>query len=195
MRIIAGKAGRTAIKVPSAVARPTTDFVRQAVFSILGERVENARVLDLYAGSGALGLEALSRGAASCTFVDEHHQAVKVITENLKKALLDGGHAVKSEVAAFLKRDAATYDLIFADPPYWKYYGDKDHVADLLKSRLLPPRLAAGGWLIVEISSHQTSHLSEDFSLVARREYGSSTVLLYQSSPGLQSDLQSGRTD
>ena len=79
MRIIAGKAGRIAIKVPSAVARPTTDFVRQAVFSILGERVENARVLDLFAGSGALGLEALSRGAKSCIFVDEHRQAVSVI--------------------------------------------------------------------------------------------------------------------
>ena len=179
MRIIAGKAGRIAIKVPSAVARPTTDFVRQAVFSILGEKVENARVLDLFAGSGALGLEALSRGANSCTFVDEHRQAVSVIQENLTKARLDGGHAVKSEVTTFLKRDAATYDLIFADPPYWKFYGDKDHVTDLLKSGLLPPRLAPDGWFIVEISSHQKSPESEDFSLIDRREYGSSAILLY----------------
>ena len=89
MRIIAGTAGRIAIKVPSAVARPTTDFVRQAIFSILGEKVENARVLDLFAGSGALGLEALSRGANTCTFVDEHRQAVNVINENLPKARLD----------------------------------------------------------------------------------------------------------
>ena len=185
MRIIAGKAGRIAIKVPSAVARPTTDFVRQALFSILGEKVENARVLDLFAGSGALGLEALSRGAAACTFVDEHRQAVSVIQENLKKARLDGGHAVKSEVAAFLKRDAGSYDLIFADPPYWKFYGDKDHVTELLKSALIPPRLAAGAWLIVEISSHQKSPLADDFTLVARREYGSSSVLIYQSHPEL----------
>ncbi len=179
MRIIAGKAGRIAIKVPSAVARPTTDFVRQAVFSILGEKVESARVLDLFAGSGALGLEALSRGAKSCTFVDEHRQAVSVIQENLAKARLDGGHAVKSEVATFLKRDAATYDLIFADPPYWKFYGDKDHVTDLLKSGLIPPRLAPGGWFIAEISSHQKSPECEEFSLIDRREYGSSTILLY----------------
>jgi 16S rRNA (guanine966-N2)-methyltransferase len=179
MRIIAGKAGRIAIKVPSAVARPTTDFVRQALFSILGEKVENARVLDLFAGSGALGLEALSRGANSCTFVDEHRQAVGVIAENLTKARLDGGHAVKSEVAAFLKRDAATYDLIFADPPYWKFYGDKDHVTDLLKSGLIPPRLAPDGWLIAEISSHQKSPESEDFTLNDRREYGSSAIILY----------------
>lgn len=182
MRIIAGTAGRIAIKVPTAVARPTTDFVRQALFSILGERVANARVLDLFAGSGALGLEALSRGAAACTFVDEHRQAVKVITENLAKARLDGGHAVKSEVAAFLKRDPATYDLIFADPPYWKYHGDKDHVTDLLKSRLLPPRLASGGWLVAEVSSHQKSPEAEDFTLVERREYGSSAILLYSAS-------------
>ena len=65
MRIIAGTAGRIAIKVPSAVARPTTDFVRQAVFSILGEKVEHARVLDLFAGSGALGLEASAAGPTS----------------------------------------------------------------------------------------------------------------------------------
>lgn len=180
MRIIAGKAGRIAIKVPSAVARPTTDFVRQAVFSILGEKVENARVLDLFAGSGALGLEALSRGANSCTFIDEHRQAVSVIHENLAKARLDGGHAVKSEVVTFLKRDAATYDLIFADPPYWKFYGDKDHVTDLLKSGLIPPRLAPGGWFIVEISSNQKSPQCEDFTITARREYGSSAIVIYQ---------------
>lgn len=179
MRIIAGKAGRIAIKVPSAVARPTTDFVRQAVFSILGEKVENARVLDLFAGSGALGLEALSRGAGTCTFVDEHRQATQVITENLTKARLDGGHAVKSEVNLFLKRDATTYHLIFADPPYWKFYGDKDHVTDLLKSGLIPPRLAPDGWLITEISSHQKSPEADDFTLVTRREYGSSAILIY----------------
>jgi 16S rRNA (guanine966-N2)-methyltransferase len=179
MRIIAGKAGRIAIKVPSAVARPTTDFVRQAVFSILGDKVESARVLDLFAGSGALGLEALSRGASACTFVDEHRQAVNVVNENLAKARLAGGHAVKSEVTTFLKRDAATYDIIFADPPYWKFYGDKDHITDLLKSSLIPPRLAPDGWLVVEISSHQKSPESGDFTLVTRREYGSSAILLY----------------
>jgi 16S rRNA (guanine966-N2)-methyltransferase len=179
MRIIAGKAGRIAIKVPSAVARPTTDFVRQAVFSILGEKIENTRVLDLFAGSGALGLEALSRGAASCLFVDDSRQAGTVITENLTKSHLDGGRFAKSDVASFLKRDAATYDIIFADPPYWKHYGDKDHIADLLDSRLLPPRLAAGGWLVAEISAHQKSPCCDDFILTDRREYGSSAILFF----------------
>ncbi|RPJ34925.1 MAG: 16S rRNA (guanine(966)-N(2))-methyltransferase RsmD [Verrucomicrobiaceae bacterium] len=179
MRIIAGKAGRIAIKVPPAVARPTTDFVRQAIFSILGERVENARVLDLFAGSGAIGLEALSRGAASCVFVDEHRQAAAVIAENLAKTRLEGGRAVKAEVASFLKRDAASYDLIFADPPYWKHHGDKDHIGDLLKGGLLAPRLAPGGWLVAEVSANQASPEADDLTLTDRREYGGSAILFY----------------
>jgi 16S rRNA (guanine966-N2)-methyltransferase len=195
MRIIAGTAGRIAIKVPSAVARPTTDFVRQAIFSILGERVENARVLDLFAGSGAIGLEALSRGAASCVFVDEHRQACAVIAGNLTKTRLERGRAVKAEVVSFLKRDTAAYDLIFADPPYWKHHGDKNHVGDLLQSGLLAPRLAPGGWFIAEISANQTTPAAEGFTLTDRREYGGSAILLFQSSPGLQSALPLGRTD
>ena len=186
MRIIAGKAGRIAIKVPSAVARPTTDFVRQAVFSILGERIEQAKVLDLFAGSGALGLESLSRGATSCTFVDDHRQAIKTISENLTKTRLSGGHSVKSDVSSFLKRDPSCYDLIFADPPYWKYHGDKDHLSDLFTAGLLHDRLASNGWLIAEISSHQASPASADFTLVARREYGSSTIVIYSALAAVQ---------
>lgn len=180
MRIIAGSAGRIAIKVPAAVTRPTTDFVRQAVFSILGPRVERARVLDLFAGSGAIGLEALSRGAASCLFVDDHRQACAVIAHNLTKTRLAGGRALTAEAAAFLKRDAASYDLIFADPPYWKHHGDKNHVAALLDSGLLAPRLAPGGWFIAEVSARQTSPVTAAFTLADRREYGGSAVLFYE---------------
>ncbi len=179
MRIIAGKAGRLAIKVPSAVARPTTDFVRQAIFSILGERVAEARVLDLFAGSGALGLEALSRGATSCVFVDEHRQAAKVIAENLGRARLEGGRVVRAEAGSFLKRDAGRYDLVFADPPYCKYPGDRDHVGALLAGGLLAPRLAPGGWLVAEVSSDQASPTAADWELLDRREYGGSAILLY----------------
>ena len=179
MRIIAGTAGRIAIKVPATVARPTTDFVRQAVFSILGERVAHARVLDLFAGSGAIGLEALSRGAASCIFVDDHRQACAVITANLTKTRLAGGRALKSDAAAFLKHDTASYDLIFADPPYWKHHGDKDHVGGLLHGGLLVQRLAPDGWFIAEVSAHQTSPVAAAFTLADRREYGGSAILFY----------------
>jgi len=179
MRIIAGKAGRLAIQVPSAVARPTTDFVRQAVFSILGERVDNARVLDLFAGSGALGLEALSRGAASCVFVDEHRQAATVIATNLAKSRLPGGRVLRAEVTAFLRRDAATYDLIFADPPYLKQPGDRDVIGALLAGDLLHRRLVPGGWFIAEVATHQPSPPGAGWTLVDRREYGSTAILLY----------------
>lgn len=182
MRIIAGKAGRIAIKVPPAVARPTTDFVRQALYSILAGKVEEANVLDLFAGSGAIGLEALSRGAASCVFVDEHRQSSAAISENLAKTKLAGGRVVRAEVSSFLKRDISTYDLIFADPPYWKHHGDKDHVGSLLKSGLIPPRLAPGGWFVAEVSSSHHPASGDGLALTDRREYGGSALLFYQAS-------------
>lgn len=190
MRIIAGTAGRSAIKVPQAVTRPTTDFVRQAIFSILGQHVENARVLDLFAGSGAIGLEALSRGASSCRFIDEHRQACAVITENLTKTRLGGGRVIQSDVNTFLKRDAANYDLIFADPPYWKHHGDRDTVGDLLQGGLLGPRLAPGGWFIAEISAHQTTPAAPAFTLAARRSYGGSAILFYLAELNLKTEVQ-----
>ena len=180
MRIIAGKAGRVAIKVPAAVARPSTDFVRQALFSILGEMVHDALVLDLFAGSGALGLEALSRGAASCTFVDEHRQACAVIRENLDKARLDGGRIVRSDVPAFLQRDSGKYHLIFADPPYRKSGGDKDHIGGILERDLIAPRLVSGGLFLAEMPAQQSSPDGGSLEIIDRREYGSSAVAIYQ---------------
>lgn len=183
MRIIAGTAGRIAIKVPSAVARPTTDFVRQAIFSILSEKVINARVLDLYAGSGAIGLEALSRGAASCTFIDNHRQAISTINQNLEKAKLDRALVIKADTIPFLKRDTATYHLIFADPPYWKHHGYIDHLKELLLLPQIPHRLTPDGHLIAEISSSQKTPESPHLQLLDRREYGSSAILLFAPQP------------
>lgn len=182
MRIIAGKAGRVAIQVPPAVARPTTDFVRQALFSILSDFVSGTRVLDLFAGSGAIGLEALSRGAASCVFVDDHRNAASAIQTNLIKTRLAGGRVVRSDVLAFLRRDAATYDLITADPPYWKHFGDTDHVKALLESGLLTPRLAPGGWFVAEASSQQSPHTAGGWQLADHRTYGGSALWIYQKS-------------
>lgn len=184
MRIIAGIAGRIAIKVPSAVARPTTDFMRQAIFSILGSRVVEARVLDLFAGSGAIGLEALSRGAAGCVFVDNHRQACAAISENLGKTGLSGGRVVRSDVVSFLERDSADYDLIFADPPYWKHSGDRDQAGELLVGGRLPPRLAPHGCAVIEISKHH--HLPDAPGLreIDRREYGGSALVIFGVSGG-----------
>ncbi len=183
MRIIAGKAGRIAIKVPAAVSRPTTDFVRQAIFSILGEQVDGARVLDLFAGSGAIGLEALSRGAATCVFIDEHRQACSVIEENLRKTRLDGGRVVKSQALGYLKRETNRFHLIFADPPYWKHLGDTDHLRSLLDSGEITRLLEPGGWFIAEASSHYDPPRPDGLELIDRRTYGSSAILLYAAKP------------
>ena len=172
------------IQVPASVTRPTTDFVRQALFSIFAARVEGARVLDLFAGSGALGLEALSRGAASCTFVEKHRQAATVIAKNLEKSKLTGGRVITSAVDLFLRRDNGRYDLIFADPPYWKHAGDADEVARLLEAGAIHPRLATNGWFIAEVSSAYRPPQPADFELVDRRTYGSSAVLLYRAAGG-----------
>jgi 16S rRNA (guanine966-N2)-methyltransferase len=179
VRIIAGKAGRITIKVPSAVARPTTDFVRQAIFSILGDLITNARVLDLFCGSGALGLEALSRGAASCTFIDENRQAISTTQENLLKTKLTGGQIIKSDTFTFLKRDPLTYDIILADPPYWKGYGDTDLAAKLLAHPEIEKILSPQGHLIVEFSSSQPTPASSHLNLLDRREYGSSAIAIF----------------
>lgn len=180
MRIIAGKAGRVAIRVPASVTRPTTDFVRQAVFSILADFVEGARALDLFAGSGALGLEALSRGAASCVFVEKDRRAASVITANLGKVGLTGGRVVTSAADVFLRRDAARYDLILADPPYWKHHGDADEIARLFDADAIRPRLADCGWFVAETSSAYRPPQHGGLELADRRTYGSSAVLFYR---------------
>lgn len=171
--------------MPKGVARPTTDFVRQALFSILGERVEGARVLDLFAGSGALGLEALSRGASSCVFVDESRAAEAVIAENLRESGLDGGRVVRAEVGAWLRRERGEFDLIFADPPYVRSLLDRDYLGELLASGLLRERLAAGGLVALEQSADARACEAADLELLEHRRYGGSAILLYAAAGGL----------
>ena len=156
MRVIAGTAGGVPLFVPKTDLRPTMDQVRAAIFSALGERVVGARVLDLFAGTGALGIEALSRGAASVVFVDSDRRAVETIRRNLEKTRLVGPSATVhgAEVFGVLSRGwgvTGPFDLIFADPPYAvKTPGAVDHGDRLLTSPELPGLLGADGWLILE---------------------------------------------
>lgn len=190
MRIIAGTAGRVAIKVPRDITRPTTDFVRQALFSILGEMVVGTKVLDLFAGSGALGLEALSRGAASCVFVDENRLACATISENLAKSRLAGGRVVKSAVLPYLKRETMRYDLIFADPPYWKHPPDSDHLALLLGGTEVARCLAENGWFIAEAPAGRQLPHSDTLEVADHRKYGSCGVWLYRAAGQRQSTAE-----
>src|SRR4051794_4059244 len=119
MRVIAGSAGGIQLKVPKRGVRPTMDRVKAAIFSSLSEKVIGARALDLFAGSGGLGIEALSRGASSVLFVDIDRQAIDAIEQNLTKAKVKGTTR-QQDVFQLLQRSESLgkFDLIFADPPY-----------------------------------------------------------------------------
>jgi 16S rRNA (guanine966-N2)-methyltransferase len=145
-RIIAGEARGRRLVVPAGdVTRPTSDRAREGLFSSLQSLgdVDDARVLDLYAGSGALGLEALSRGATSATFVEDDPQALNALRDNIAVVKLPGAHVVPMKVEVFLAGEPEPrYDVAFADPPY-----DVDVTAALLA---LVPWLAADAVVAVE---------------------------------------------
>ena len=173
--MISGQAGGIRLKVPKQGARPSTDRLREALYSILAGRVDGARVLDLFAGSGALGIEALSRGAAEAVFVEESGGACGVIRANLATTRLSG-RVVKGDVFTVLKREVGRYDLILADPPY-ALPGREDLAAKLLAWPGLPGLLAPGGLLMVEVETEREAPESDLFTLLDRRAYGSSAIL------------------
>lgn len=179
MRIIAGSAGGIRLECPDGIARPMMDRVRGAVFSSLGEAVEGARVADLFAGSGAIGIEALSRGAESCTFVDSHRKAAQTIRENLEKAKLRGTIR-QQDVAAFLaSAPEGSLDLIFADPPFALDAAEKAHPASLMASGSLARCLVPGGIFVVELPGEPPA-ASGAWELLRCRPYGQAWVAFYR---------------
>ena len=120
MRVITGKARGVVLKTPDGMAtRPTSDRVKEALFSIIQFDVPTARVLDLFGGTGQLGIEALSRNAKSAVFVDEREEACRLIRENLKRTRLeDCARVVRSDYMAFLRTCKEKFDIILLDPPY-----------------------------------------------------------------------------
>ena len=178
MRIIAGSSKGHPLKVPREVSRPTTDRVRESVFGILAAVIPDARVLDLYAGSGALGIEALSRGAVSCTFVEQNRGACRVIEENLKKTGCGNGRVIQREVGAFLRSEKMSYDLIFADPPYAD--GLNDPARDLIVMEGWEQWLEHDGFLILEREAVGEISEPAGLSLLQSRDYGRSRIAIYQ---------------
>ena len=120
MRVITGKARGVQLKTPEGMkTRPTTDRVKEALFSIINFDIPGAKVLDLFGGTGQLGIEALSRGAKSAVFVDAGEPACRLIRENLKRTKLDQqGRVIRGDYLDFLKRNREQFDIIFLDPPY-----------------------------------------------------------------------------
>ena len=175
MRIVAGSRKGHRIAAPKGVVtRPTSDRVREAVFSIIGP-VEGAAVLDLYAVSGALGIEALSRGAASCVFVERDRAAARVIQGNLEKLRLTGAVVESRDAASALRNERARkrrFDLVLADPPYEEWDA---HAGTL--TELLPDVLADDALVVVETSDRVEPQLPLD--LVTTRRYGSARITVF----------------
>jgi 16S rRNA (guanine966-N2)-methyltransferase len=174
MRIIAGSRKGTRIFAPKGLdTRPTGDRVREAAFNLIGP-IHGAAVLDLYAGSGAMGLEALSRGAASAVFVESDRDACRTIRRNLDKLELAGAEVACTDVLRFLAAERRRFDLILVDPPY--------DVVESVAVRLalyLPGVLAENGLVALESSSRLEPELPPLERRTSRR-YGSARVSLFE---------------
>jgi len=180
MRIIAGIFGGRRLHPPRGSAiRPTADRVREAVFSIIGPAVAGAEVLDLFAGTGAMGLEALSRGASRATFVDQSCHAVRLIRLNLELCRVsDQARVIHGSVNQVIRRLAGqqeTFDLIFIDPPY-----GRDFIQQCLA--LLGQVVRPGTLVVAEHGSRKPLPLQvEEWSQTVERHYGDTTVSFYMS--------------
>ncbi|TAL45322.1 MAG: 16S rRNA (guanine(966)-N(2))-methyltransferase RsmD [Salinibacterium sp.] len=177
-RIIAGFAGSISIAVPGSGTRPTSDRVREAIFSALEARdaIHGARVLDLYAGSGALGLEAASRGATHITLVDLAIDAVRAnAAKVLKQAPADAQPIVlpvARAVQSFLDSATDTWDLVFLDPPYSMPSEEVGH-----NLAALAPRLEPGALVIVERGSRSSApSWTDGLSFERRKDYGDTAL-------------------
>jgi 16S rRNA (guanine966-N2)-methyltransferase len=175
VRIIAGThRGRRIAAPKGARTRPTGDRVREALFDLVGP-VDGASVLDLYAGSGALGLEALSRGAARCLFAETDGAACRVIRRNLDELGLEGGLVLQRDASAVLRGEAAAgrrHELVLADPPYERW----DALASELAA-LVPPVVAPSGLVVLETQARVEPLLPLD--LVTSRRYGSARLTVF----------------
>jgi 16S rRNA (guanine966-N2)-methyltransferase len=179
MRVIAGsRKGHKLSAPPGLDTRPTSDRVRENVFNLVGP-VDGARVLDLFAGSGALGIEALSRGAATAVFVERDPDALRTIERNLDRLRLTGARVVRGDVLQTIAQEAlagAKYDLVLVDPPYGMLPEIQPRLA-----RHLPPLLAAEGLLVVETDARVEPELS--LPVRTSRKYGQTRVTLFEAEP------------
>lgn len=181
MRVIAGHLGGRRLVAPRGLAtRPTTDRVREALFSALAS-VAGARVLDLYAGTGALGIEAISRGAASAVFVESARPAIAALRSNLATLGIEPICRVIAEPVARavpkLKADPAPFDLVFADPPY----DDVDEALTALEA--LAPALSQGARVVLEHASRRPPRPSATFGVVRTRTYGDTALAFLALNP------------
>jgi len=188
MRIITGSAKGTKLKAPAGIdTRPTADRVKESVFNILGDIVIDARVLDIFAGTGNLGLEALSRGAKTSVFIDNSNESIAIIKENANHTkLVQYTEIYKNDVLRALDRlvqDERSFDLLFCDPPYKQGF-----IQVVLEKLDNNPIMALGGVIVIEHSRHEKiADEWEHLQLKRTERYGTTLIsfLLYQTKQGV----------
>ena len=178
MRVITGKARGVVLKTPDGMlTRPTSDRVKEALFSIINFDIPGARVLDLFGGTGQLGIEALSRDAASAVFVDEREDACKLIKENLRRTKLEKhARVVRGDYLTYLNRCSERFDIIFLDPPYAEVF-----LENSLKRITEIDILQSGGIIVAERPLGKD--LPWDFPGYTRSKdykYGNTLLTLYR---------------
>ena len=183
MRVIAGSAGGLRLAVPKRGVRPTMDRVKAAIFSSLGNTVVGARALDLFAGSGALGIEALSRGASSVVFVEADRQSSAIIENNLAKTNLKG-RILQQDVFDFLRHTSAAemFDIVFADPPYEKTEEGQRFTEKLLANEALPQLMDPYAIFVLEKQPGENLPELKLWHLLRQKTYGATEVLFLSQS-------------
>ena len=178
MRVITGKARGVVLKTPEGQStRPTTDRVKEALFSIIQFDIPGSRILDLFGGTGQLGIEALSRGAKSAIFVDLGADACRLIQENLRRAHFgQEGKVVRSDYLAFLKNCHDQFDIIFLDPPYAEVF-----LENALKHIVEIDILHSGGIIVTERPvGKELPYVFEGFTRSKDYKYGNTLLALYR---------------
>ncbi len=181
MRVITGSARGRRLKEPNGMEiRPTTDMVKEAVFSAIQFDIEGRRVLDLFAGTGQMGIEALSRGAAHCTFVDVSKQAISLVKENLAHCQLEErAQVVQGDYLAYLSRSQDTYDLVFLDPPY-----DSEIIKKALQTITRIDKISEHGIIVCEnTSGYSWPEVPQPYELKKEYRYGKVSVAVYRRRP------------
>jgi 16S rRNA (guanine966-N2)-methyltransferase len=178
MRVISGTYGGRQLKSPTAASdfRPTTDRVKESLFNILEHSVgfDDCRVCDLFAGSGGLGIEALSRGAQSASFVEKSWKHAKLIKDNISMlGVEDQSSVFVKSVETFVIAPSATFDLIFCDPPY-----NYSHINRLLEPIHAGALLSEDGVFIYEHSGKETVDAPAPWSIVQTRSYGTTAITM-----------------
>lgn len=177
MRITSGILRNRRFDVPNEEVRPTMESVREAIFSSLGGSCEGLKVLDLFAGSGALGMEAWSRGAAGVTFVEKHPAVCKNLQNNintLQNDELGKTDCIKADAVQWLSRAHEAYDLILADPPYDLPNALNDTLNGIAEHSVLTP----GGILVYELRSRGPIEISNLWKILRDKKYGKTRVLV-----------------